>query len=162
MLVGRTLNNLLITTFTSLGMLAIAGLVFGFHPSGNIGFALLTLLPMLLGLYGFGFGFAALVMMVRDSNTMVDIGQFSLDILSGSQFPVKALPRWLLPISLSIPLTYGFDAIRGILLKNSTLLPLKNEITLLLLFMVGMLVAGIFVFQAFERKVRKRGTLGQY
>jgi hypothetical protein len=34
LLVGRTLTSLLITTLTSLGMLLVAGLLFGFHPTG--------------------------------------------------------------------------------------------------------------------------------
>lgn len=162
MLIGRTINSLIITTITSLGMLIIAGLIFGFHPTGSVWKALLTVLPMLLGLYGFGFGFAALVMIVREANTMVDMGQFLADLLSGSSFPVKALPGWLLPVSLSIPLTYGYDAVRGILLHNSTLMPVKTEIILLLLFMVIMIIGGMLAFRALEKKVRTRGTLGQY
>jgi ABC-2 type transport system permease protein len=162
LLIGRTFNSLLITTITSLGMLVVASLIFSFHPTGNVWAALLTVLPMLLGLYGFGFGFAALVMIVREANTMVDMGQFMVDLLSGSSFPVKSLPGWLLPVSLSIPLTYGYDAIRGILLNNTTLLPIRLEIMLLLVFMVIMITAGVFAFKALEKKVRSRGTLGQY
>ncbi len=162
LLIGRTLNSLLITTITSLGMLVVASLIFGFHPTGNVWAALLTVLPMLLGLYGFGFGFAALVMIVREANTMVDMGQFLVDLFSGSSFPVKSLPGWLLPVSLSIPLTYGYDAIRGILLHNTTLLPIKLEILLLLVFMVIMIAGGVLAFRALEKKVRSRGTLGQY
>lgn len=162
MLIGRTINSLIITTITSLGVLIIASLIFGFHPTGSVWGALLTILPMLLGLYGFGFGFAALVMIVREANTMVDMGQFLVDLLSGSSFPVKALPGWLLPVSLSIPLTYGYDAIRGILLHNTTLMPIKTEIILLLVFMVIMIAGGVLAFRALEKKVRTRGTLGQY
>ena len=162
LLIGRTLNSLMITAVTSLGMLLVAGLVFGFRVSGNVLPALLTLFPVLLGLYGFGFGFAALVMIVREANTMVDMGNFVVDLLAGTQFPVTALPRWLLPISLSIPLTYGYDALRGWLLRTKTLLPIHTEIVLLLVFMLVMIVIGVRAFHALERKVRSRGTLGQY
>ncbi|MRS02456.1 hypothetical protein EG832_04400, partial [bacterium] len=162
LLVGRSLNNLFITSITSILMVILAALMFGFHPTGNLMAAILTMLPMLLGLYGFGFAFAALVMIMREANTMVDMGSFLVDLLSGSQFPVNALPRWLLPIALSIPLTYGFDAVRGWLLKTKTILPVHQEINLLLVFMVLMIVIGVFAFIALERKVRSKGTLGQY
>ncbi|NTW43213.1 MAG: ABC transporter permease [Anaerolineaceae bacterium] len=162
LLVGRSLNNLFITTITSILMVILAALMFGFHPTGNLLAAILTLLPMLLGLYGFGFAFAALVMIMREANTMVDMGSFLVDLLSGSQFPVNALPRWLLPIALSIPLTYGFDAVRGWLLKTKTILPMHQEINLMLIFMVLMIIIGIIAFTALERKVRAKGTLGQY
>lgn len=162
LLVGRSLNNLFITTITSVFMVILAALLFGFHPTGNLLAAILTMLPILLGLYGFGFAFAALVMMMREANTMVDMGSFLVDLLSGSQFPVNALPRWLLPIALSIPLTYGFDAVRGWLLKTKTILPIQQEISLMLVFMLVMIILGVVTFTALERKVRSKGTLGQY
>ena len=37
---------------------------------------------------------------------------FLVQIFSGANFPVTVLPKWLLPIALALPLTYGFDAIR--------------------------------------------------
>ena len=162
LLVGRSLNNLFITSITSILMVILAALMFGFHPTGNLMAAILTMLPMLLGFYGFGFAFAALVMIMREANTMVDMGSFLVDLLSGSQFPVNVLPRWLLPIALSIPLTYGFDAVRGWLLKTKTILPIHQEINLLLVFMVLMIIIGVIAFTALERKVRAKGTLGQY
>src|SRR3990172_7479587 len=53
-LIGRTLTSLLTTSITSLIMLAIAGALFGFKPTGNTVAAFLAAIPMLLGLYGFG------------------------------------------------------------------------------------------------------------
>ena len=162
LMIGHTLTNLTIAAILSLVMLVSAGLVFGFHASGNVIGAVLTILPMLLGLYGFGFAFASLVLIMRDSNTMVDLSDFLVETLSGSSFPVNSLPRWLLPISLAIPMTYGYDAVRGWLLKTHTLLPIPVEIGLLLVCMVVFLVLGIRVFHALEKRVRVRGTLGQF
>ena len=162
LLIGRTLTSLVITTITSLAMLIIAALVFGFHPTGSVLAAFLTALPMLVGLYGFGFAFAALVLLMREANTMVDISSFVVQTFSGSNFPVNALPRWLLPLALAIPLTYGFDAVRGWLLKTRTLMPISYEVVLMLVFMVAMIVFGLAVFRSLERRVRMLGTLGQH
>ena len=161
-LVGRTLTSLLTTTITSLIMLAIASALFGFKPTGNTLAAFLTAIPMLLGLYGFGFAFAAIVLMMREANTLVDVSSFLVQGLSGSNFPVKSLPYWLIPISLMLPLTYGFDAVRGWLLKTNTLLPLRVEVGLLIIFMVVMLWLGAQIFYRIERRVRTLGTLGQH
>ena len=109
-------------------VLVIAGLVFGFKPTGNALAAVLTALPLLIGLYGFGLAFAALVLLMREANTMVDISSYLVQLFSGSNFPVNALPRWLLPVALALPLTYGFDATRGWLLHTQTLLPIWIEI----------------------------------
>ena len=162
LLVGRTLTDLLITAITSLVMLLIAGLIFGFQVSGGVLAAFLNVLPMLIGMYGFGFAFAALVLIMREANTMVDISSFLVQIFSGADFPVNSLPRWLLPVALALPLTYGFDAVRGWLLGTRTLLPLALEFLLLVAFMFAMIWFGNAAFKALERRVRRKGTLGQH
>jgi ABC-2 type transport system permease protein len=161
-LVGRTLTSLLTTTVTSSIMFIIGALLFGFKPTGNTLAAILTAIPMLIGLYGFGFAFAAIVLVMREANTMVDISSFLVQGFSGANFPVKSLPYWLLPISLMLPVTYGFDAVRGWLLKTNTLLPLPFEVILLVVTMFLMLWFGAWFFYRVERQVRTRGTLGQH
>ena len=161
-LVGRTLSSLLVTTITSSIMLVIAGALFGFQPTGNTLAAFLTAIPMLIGLYGFGFAFAAVVLLMREANTLVDVSSFLVQGFSGTNFPVKSLPTWLIPIALILPLTYGLDAVRGWLLQTETLLPIRVEIAILIVFMFVMLWFGAWVFHRVERRVRTLGTLGQH
>jgi ABC-2 type transport system permease protein len=162
MLIWRTLTSLLTTAITSAIMLLVAGLLFGFRPTGNTLAAFLTALPMLIGLYGFGFAFAAIVLLMREANTMVDVGSFLVQGFSGTNFPVQSLPSWLIPIALALPLTYGLDAVRGFLLKTQTILPIHLEIALLIVSMFVMLWFGAWVFYRVERRVRTLGTLGQH
>jgi ABC-2 type transport system permease protein len=161
-LVGRSLTNLMVTAATSSLMLVVASLLFGFRVTGDVMQAFVPVVPMLLGLYGFGFAFAALVLVMREANTMVDMSSFLLQIFTGSNFPVSSLPKWLLPISLALPLTYGLDAVRGYLLKTPTILPLYWELILLVVFMFAMLWLGTWAFRSLERRVRRLGTLGQH
>ena len=161
-LVGRTLSSLLVTIITSSIMLLIGGLLFGFKPTGNTLAAFLTAIPMLIGLYGFGFAFAGVVLLMREANTLVDVSSFLVQGFSGTNFPVKSLPSWLIPIALILPLTYGLDAVRGLLLQSDTLLPIPIEIAILIVFMFGMLWFGAWVFYRVERRVRTLGTLGQH
>jgi ABC-2 type transport system permease protein len=161
-LIGHSLTNLTITTITSTLMLVAAALLFGFHVNGGVLKSFIPIIPMLIGLYGFGFAFAALVLVMREANTMVDMSSFLLGIFSGTNFPVNALPKWLLPVALAIPLTYGLDAVRGILLQIPTLIPIQLELVLLVVFMFIMLWLGNWAFNSLERTVRKWGTLGQH
>ena len=161
-LIGHSVTNLVITALTSLGMLLFGGLIFGFNPSGDVVKALLPILPMMLGLYGFGFAFAAVVMLMREANTLVDVSSFLVQIFSGSNFPVNALPRFLLPVALALPLTYGLDSVRAHLIGTNTILPLQWEMILLIVFMFVMLWIGITAFKSLERRVRTLGTLGQH
>ena len=161
-LVGHSVTNLLVTAITSIGMLFFGGLIFGFHASGDVFKAFLPVIPMMIGLYGFGFAFAAVVMLIREANTLVDISSFLVQIFSGSNFPVNALPKFLLPIALALPLTYGLDAIRHYLINTKPLLAIQWELTLLIVFMFVMLWIGITTFRSLEKRVRTLGTLGQH
>lgn len=161
-LIGRSLTNLFVTAVTSLGMLIVCKFVFGFRPTGDVLRAVTAIVPMLVGLYGFGFAFAGLVLIMREANTMVDLSSWIVQVFSGADFPVTILPKWLLPISLLIPLTYGLDAARGLLLKTNTLLSIGAEVTLLIIFMFVMLWFGSWIFYRVERRVRTLGTLGQH
>ncbi|HEY5729293.1 MAG TPA: ABC transporter permease, partial [Anaerolineales bacterium] len=161
-LVGRTLTSLVTTMITSTVMLIIGATLFGFKPTGSTFAAILTAIPMLVGLYGFGFAFAGIVLLMREANTLVDVGSFLVQGFSGTSFPVKSLPYWLIPISLMLPLTYGLDAVRGFLLKTNTLLPINMEIIILVIFMFVMLWGGTQIFYRVERRVRTLGTLGQH
>jgi len=161
-LIGHSVTNILVTAITSLGMLLFAGLIFGFNISGDVFQAFLPIIPMMLGLYGFGFAFAAVVMLMREANTLVDVSSFLVQIFSGSNFPVNALPRFLLPVALALPLTYGLDAIRATVIGTNTILPLQTELVLLVVFMFVMLWIGTATFRSLERRVRMLGTLGQH
>lgn len=162
LLVGHTLTSMVVTAITSSMILALSSLVYGLQVAGNVLQSLLALLPMLIGLYGFGFAFAALVLVTREANNMVDMSNFIVGLLSGANFPVQVLPRWLLPVSLALPLTYGFDSIRGLLLGTRTLLPIPLEIGILVASMGVLIWIGLRAFSALERRQRRMGTLGQH
>jgi len=161
-LIGRSITNLFVTAVTSLSMIILCKFVFGFNPTGDVLKATMAIVPMLIGLYGFGFAFAGLVLLMREANTLVDTSSWIIQVFSGADFPVTILPKWLLPISLLIPLTYGLDATRGLLLKTNTLLSITTEVILLIVFMFVMLWFGSWIFYRVERRVRSLGTLGQH
>ena len=161
-LVGRSVTNLFVTAVTSLSMILLCKLVFGFNPTGDVLKAVMAIIPMLVGLYGFGFAFAGLILLMREANALVDTSSWIIQVFSGADFPVTILPKWLLPISLLIPLTYGLDAARGLLLKTNTIFSIGIEIALLIIFMFVMLWFGGWIFYRIERRVRTLGTLGQH
>lgn len=161
-LIGQTITNIITTTIVNAGILLLGWWLFGFAVSGNLWQAVSVVLPMLLALYGFGFAFAAAVLLMRDANMLVDVSDYLVTIFSGSQFPVQALPGFLLPIALALPLTYGFDVVRGLLINTKTLLPIPYEIALLLLFMGVTVPAGYTVFRRVERRIKQLGTIGMH
>ena len=159
-LVGRSLAGFAITTVNNALIVLLAWLVFGVQLGGDVLPALAVFVPMLIALYGFGFAFAALVLLMRDAMTLIDTASYLVMLLSGAQFPVQALPRALLPLSLALPLTYGLDLVRASLLGTDTLLPRPVEVAILMVAMILAAPAGYAVFALVERRCRRLGTLG--
>ena len=161
-LIGQTLASLALTTLTSAGVVALGWLLFDFRVTGDVFLAALVTVPLLVALYGFGFAFAGLVLLLKEANTLVDVSSFALPLISGAQFPVQVLPPLLLPLSLALPLTYGYDAVRGLLLGTKTLVPIAYEVGILLVFMGLMGVLGYTVFKRVERRCQRLGTIGMH
>lgn len=71
-----------------------------------------------------------------------------LFFLSGALFPVTNIPAWLQWVFYVNPLTYGVDALRSIILGSAwtPLLPLYQEILILLAFDTAMILIGTYAF----------------
>lgn len=161
-LIGRSIFLLFITTFNSLTVALLVWLLFGFSIGNNIIPAIITMIPMLIALYGLGFGIASIVLITNNANNIIDITNFSINTLSGSDFPVTVFPRAILVISLSLPLTYGLDSIRGILLGTKTLLPMSVEQLILIGFMFIGTGIGYLVLKKVETYCKTIGNIGHH
>jgi hypothetical protein len=84
-------------------------------------------------------------MLMRNPNTLIDVSGFLVSGLSGGIFPANVPPGFLLPISVAILLTYGYDAVRGYLLHTGALLPIRVEVRILLCSMAVFVPLG-YVF----------------
>lgn len=159
-LIGRSIFSLIMTTINALTVAFLIWIMFGFNIGNGILPAVFTLLPMLIALYGLGFGIASLVLITNNANNIIDITNFSLNMLSGESFPIIVLPRIIIPISLSLPITYGYDSIRGILLGTNTLLPIYIEQLILVGFMVVGTFFGYRILKKVEKHCRTVGNIG--
>ncbi|MBX6350781.1 MAG: ABC transporter permease [Clostridia bacterium] len=159
-LVGLSAFNVAYTAAQVVIQLGLASVIFGFHPTGSLALALGFLLPVVLGLYGFGFAFAGVTLLMRDPNTLIDISDFALGLLSGGQFPVAVLPPLILGLALLLPTTYAIDGLRGILMHTHTIAPIGVEFLALSVLAGALLAFGRFAFLRIERFCRERGTIG--
>jgi ABC-2 type transport system permease protein len=83
-------------------------------------------------------------------------------LLSGSMFPVSALPAALRSISRLLPVTYVVNAARDVLLLKATLSQVAQPMLILTALMVLLLPVSVWVFSAVLRNARLRGTLSMY
>jgi ABC-2 type transport system permease protein len=110
-------------------------------------------------MYGFGIAFAALVLLVKDADTMIDTSSFLVQTLTGTQNPPQVFPRFFLTLSLAIPITYFLDIIRVHTLNITPLVPYSIEISILLVASLLFPIGGIWFFNYIDRRCRIQGSL---
>jgi len=166
-LVSRVTNTLLWTSLLVLAGVWLMSTMLGQLPFYNPALALFILIFALAGIFGVGFGFAAITLRIKEAGqTLANATQFVLLILCAYFFPFAALPEGLLRISRLIPLSYSVDAFRSTLMGYPPgfpeLAPIETEIIITVLFGLTMPVIGYLWYRNSESNVRKNGSLSEY
>jgi ABC-2 type transport system permease protein len=124
-LVGsNVLMRLLIAVVQTVIIVAAGVLAFDVEMSGNI-LALAAL--VVLGSMSFialGYVIASFAPTEDAANGMTSVVQFPLMFLSGTFFPIDAMPDFLRGIALALPLTYLSDALRQVMVDGTPFAPL--------------------------------------
>ncbi|HEX8816454.1 MAG TPA: ABC transporter permease [Terriglobales bacterium] len=108
---------------------------------------------------GLGLVAAALQIAIQKGSAVLWIVGSGTWFLTGTLFPVDALPKPLQIISGWIPLTHSLTAMRMALLQGSGFGDLAPEFRYLLLFAGAALTAGLVLFSLSLRKARLAGSL---
>jgi ABC-2 type transport system permease protein len=100
-----------------------------------------------IGLTCIGLVIASLMTSLESFGTIVTFVNMPMFFLSGALFPVTNLPAWIRWTFYINPLTYGVDALRGVMISGwNTLLPLQYDILIICAFDVVMVVIGTYLF----------------
>lgn len=116
----------------------------------------------LLIVVGLGMIAAALQVAIQRGSAALWILGSGAWFLTGTLFPVEALPQPLQLVSTCIPLTHSLNAMRMAMLQGAGFESLAPEIHALLLFVMALLPAGLMAFSACLRRARLQGTLAFY
>ncbi|MFW5884261.1 MAG: ABC transporter permease [bacterium] len=157
--VGESLFSVTRLLFEVAVVIVVYRYLYGFALPASIVATLRYLPAFMLLMFGFGIGFASLVLLVKDANTLVDTSSFLISGITGSQNPPQAFPRFLVAIALAIPITHFIDLLR---VQTLAIEPLANAALSLGYFLASAVlfpVAGVLIFRAVERRSRRRGDL---
>ena len=105
-----------------------------------------------IGFSSLGLFIASFMDSMEGFNLVMSFVVLPIFLLSGALFPVSGLPNWLSFIIYLDPLTYGVDALRGVILGNSVL-PVEISIIVTLLFAVVMVFLSALVFTKREQNL---------
>jgi len=119
---------------------------------------ILSLLPF----FGLGLLSATFIIIFKQGSPISGLLAVSSGLLGGVLYPVAVLPSWLKPLSDLLPITYGLEAMRQVLLNGAGLGDIYTQLVILLIFSVVLLATGISSIYLGLRIAKKEGSLLQY
>jgi len=150
---GKVLGGTTLSAIQGLIFLAFAPFV-GVH-MGFIGFLLIVFVVFLVSfaLTSLGFAIAWPMDSTQAFHAIINLFLIPLWLLSGALFPLSGASGWLRIVMRLNPLTYGVEALRGLLYPESPrVLPLPDSIGALALFAIFMF--GLCFFRVNRRSTR--------
>jgi len=162
-LLGRVLASFFVTTLKILVIYGILALWLDIHVpvrlAGIVPFAL-----TMIGLFGFGYIIGGATLLFKHIGALSSLTKTLLLFLNGSVLSNESMPKWLFVISKTLPTTEGISVLRKVTLHDQSLALAWADGSLihLILNSAAYFLVGIVVFKWCERKVKEKGTLGQY
>ncbi|MFX1513496.1 MAG: ABC transporter permease [Promethearchaeota archaeon] len=148
--IGYAIALCLLSIMMSIVVLLVGTLGFGATVRGNWFLLLIAII-----LYGITFVFLGVFVSTQAKNELQAI-QFAPLValpsmaLGGFLVPIESLPEILQPISSIIPLTYGIQMLRGIMLKGYGIADLWLEFSVIGIFCVTFLVLALITVKEEE------------
>ncbi len=145
-LTGKMLSQLIRSLIQSTVVVILVILLFHMSFNGNI---LLTAAILILGIFGFlGLGLlvTALTKDQETSQLLLNLVFFPMLFLSGVIYPLQELPGVVADIARALPLTYGVQAFRQVVVFNAPLSSVWPSMLILFLFGAVSLVIAVPVF----------------
>jgi len=149
-MLGKTLGGATIAALQGIIVFAISFLL-GFRPTSFLLFPLFFVFIFLIGVLFTAVG-VAVASILEDISGFQLIMNFlvqPLFFLSGALFPLDKVPKVLLGITIIDPLSYGVDALRGVLMGQNHY-PLLLDFSLLGGITVVVLSVGSYLFSRIE------------
>jgi ABC-2 type transport system permease protein len=161
MLMGMAIGGILNTMLRALGILVVGIIVFKVEFTVSDPFAaLLVFVLTLAALYSLGMVFASVFLMYgREAWHTSHLLQEPIYFLSGFYFPVKYLPFWLQVAASIIPVTFGLDAIRQVLILGAGLSEVSFHVAVLAAFWLVLLLVAKWALRYMEDHARSEGRL---
>ncbi len=163
-LTGVTLYALLRTVIAFGTALILGSLIFGVNPlEGNILLALSFLAIGLVPLWGLSMLFGAVILRIKEANSVIQVMTWIVSFLMGVFFPLTFFPPLLQWVAVLFPPTVMNDAMRAALLDIGTFFgSWYVSLAVMLVFAFAVPLLGYEVFSYTGKRTRAREGVGQY
>ncbi len=122
--------------------------------------AVLLFLLTIIALYALGMLFASLFLLYgREAYHTANLLQEPVYFLSGSYFPTNALPFALQVIASIVPLTFGLDAMRRVIIQGQGIMDVWIDVVALVIFIFILMPLARYALNFMENLSKKEGRL---
>ena len=143
---GKIISKLTIETARAILLIFAAIVLFGITINGSMVLTILLLVLSALCFVGFGIMVSARVSTQEDYTQMVMPFTMPMMFVSGVFYPIETMPWIFQKIAYITPLTYANDALRGVMLKGSTIGDIWIDIAVLAGFTLLFFAMGVTRF----------------
>ena len=127
----------------------------------NLLIALLFLLVSILLIQGLAMMLSGFVLWQKQGYRAVMFIENMLSIITPVTYPIVTMPTFLQYLSYGNPLTYGIEGFRNAIMFGTNKLTFVY-LGILIVLSIVMLIIGMKTFGAIEKRLRAKGTIGQY
>jgi ABC-2 type transport system permease protein len=145
--VGYALAFAVIGIIQSVVVLVTALLLFNITIVGDIFLALLIILLLAFGHQGLGILLSAGAKNELQAIQFIPLILFPSILLAGLFWPIESIPTYLQPLSYFIPLRYGIDAERSIMLRGWGIEDIWIDILVLIVFAIITLTTSVLLLK---------------
>ena len=144
---SQLLQHYAVIIVQTLLLIAIGGMVFKTHLTGNLFLFWLVLSIGALCFMSIGFALTGLIKTVRSSTPIIQITYFALMFLGGIFFPNSLLPKWLGNAASILPSTQLGDALRAVVYNGAGVGDIWQKLLIMMAWIVVCLVVSIKFFR---------------
>ena len=135
--------------------------VLGFWHAANPLAIVAVFVPALVTFVAMGGFSAAFMLLVKQGDPVLIAFTALTAVLGGAVFPVDALPGWVQPLALLVPLTHALSGIREGF-DGASVADVAPQIGVLTAMAVVLTPPSIYAFTWSLRRAKREGSLGEY
>ncbi|NJN44845.1 MAG: ABC transporter permease [Anaerolineae bacterium] len=161
---GTALYSFIRSIFASLASYFIGSWVLGINPfQGELLLAFAFILVGLIPLYGMTLLFGAVILKLKEANSLINLMQWVVNFLMGVFFPITIFPPLVKGLALLFPPTWMTNGVRSALLGIGFFFgEWYLDLAVLWGFMIIAPFFGYWIFMKVENSVRRNEGVGQF
>ncbi len=163
-LLGAAFSDSIQGTIQAMILLLLSMSIFGVSYSLTaIAPTIIVLLIMVIGLYGFGFMVAGMILVFKDPSVLTQLVSETSYMISPVNYPINALPKPVQFAAYLLPTTIGIITIREIAITGAwNLLNFSQAVLALGGLAIVFWLLGLATFQFAEKWTKQRGHMGGF